>query len=1015
MQLIRLLIVFTVLLFLPYWGAAQDWSHFSFEELDSTFKNLENNSQKAEKINLAKYIFRRASDEGLDSLAIAFKWELADMYSRYGRYQESNKLFEACSDYYRQQDGDTANYHLQALSRIASNYSNSGDYEKAEAMFKQLLLIRSEQRPKYLRKYAIITNNLASLYVKIGNFEEAEPLFIKTKKLFRQIFGNKSLQYAIAVNNLGTLYAQLNQLERATDMLEQTKTTFELIKGKESFYYAETANNLAMTYFELGHKEKGEVLIKEALAIKKRIFGPKHPKYALSLANLGSFYNKVGEWGKAIELLEESLSIRKETLGETHSEYAQNLADLALSNFKKGDYNKAERLYKKALDSYGESVQKKHPYYLLVIYNLANLYRLQGKDNKVLEHINLLLRYNCKNHDFGSQPPLQDLLSLADYEYYSVRYLIGVLEEYYHIQYQKYQSTKDKDALLLAYQAMKVALAVNERQRSRFLDDGDKLFLLKKTSMYVDYILWVGDILQEENIDKKVIGETFGFAELNKSILLAESIKGTKVRKLSNLPAAIAKREEELLRKKKELQKKEIEAQNDSIKITIKDQLVNLEISINDFLDTIKQQFPKYHALKYKNITTSVEEVQAQLADKTLLIEFFVAKNATYVFTIAKTEVELFKIDLSRNRLQQRVDSFRNVLTNYGLLLDSPKESYKQYTQNAYWFFDQLLRKPLEGKDADRMVVITDNVLGHIPFEALLTQEVSANKSYQDLPYLLNKYIINYNYSATLWKENKLAPSFNNNEKILALAATYNQKKGLSKLRTPYTVNLRNKLLPLPSTIEEVKGLSQKFQGEFLNGNAANEAYFKQHAEKFGVIHLAMHGLLNTRVPLLSSLALTENLDSLEDNFLKAYEIAHLNLNADLVVLSACETGYGKFEQGEGVMSLARSFMYAGAPSLVVSLWQVNDHATSRIMDFFYANLALGLPKDEALCKAKKEYILKAKGNALHPAFWSAFVQLGDNRPVQLKEQQNILLWVVGGSIFLLFAIFISIVWYQRK
>lgn len=147
---------------------------------------------------------------------------------------------------------------------------------------------------------------------------------------------------------------------------------------------------------------------------------------------------------------------------------------------------------------------------------------------------------------------------------------------------------------------------------------------------------------------------------------------------------------------------------------------------------------------------------------------------------------------------------------------------------------------------------------------------------------------------------------------------------------------------------------------------------------------------------MLSSLAFTENRDSLEDNFLQAHEIAHLHLNADLVVLSACETGYGKFEQGEGVISLARSFMYAGTPSLVVSLWQVNDQSTSVIMNSFYQNIANGMQKDVALRQAKLEYLKIAKDIAGHPAFWSAFIQLGDTSSVKISQKGAYNLWSIG-------------------
>jgi CHAT domain-containing protein len=202
--------------------------------------------------------------------------------------------------------------------------------------------------------------------------------------------------------------------------------------------------------------------------------------------------------------------------------------------------------------------------------------------------------------------------------------------------------------------------------------------------------------------------------------------------------------------------------------------------------------------------------------------------------------------------------------------------------------------------------------------------------------------------------------------------------------------------MDLPAARAEVNALSKQFIGRFLLGTEATEALFKSEAGEYAIIHLAMHGLMNTQYPILSSLAFSENSDSFEDNFLQAYEISQLKLNAQLVVLSACETGYGKFLQGEGVISLARSFMYAGVPSLVVSLWQVNDISTSTIMRLFYKNLAKGMDKAAALQQAKLEYIGGGTGDAIspisaaaHPAFWAAFVQLGDSRPIKVHQQRS--------------------------
>ena len=332
----------------------------------------------------------------------------------------------------------------------------------------------------------------------------------------------------------------------------------------------------------------------------------------------------------------------------------------------------------------------------------------------------------------------------------------------------------------------------------------------------------------------------------------------------------------------------------------------------------------------------------------------------------------------------------------------------------------------LKGKAINSLIIVADGELGHLPFEAFLVEKAKENQNYSNFHYLLNDFKVSYNYSATLWKENMEQPVQKGNSRMLACAASYSTTKDSAATRTvraPHLRNLRDALNDLPAAKEEVEALAKSFAGDFLYGKDVNEKNFKAKAKDYSIIHLAMHGLLNTQYPILSSLAFTEDGDSLNDNFLQAYEISQMQLNAQLVVLSACETGYGKFQQGEGVMSLARSFMYAGVPSLVVSMWQVNDASTSLIMQGFYQNLAKGMDKAEALRQAKLEYIRKVGGVdgggdgrygrpsvstitatiAAHPAFWAPFIQLGDSRPIAVKTRFiTPLLWWIGGGLAVL-------------
>ncbi len=186
----------------------------------------------------------------------------------------------------------------------------------------------------------------------------------------------------------------------------------------------------------------------------------------------------------------------------------------------------------------------------------------------------------------------------------------------------------------------------------------------------------------------------------------------------------------------------------------------------------------------------------------------------------------------------------------------------------------------------------------------------------------------------------------------------------------------------------------------------ATEANFKANSGDYDVLHLAMHTIIDDENPMYSKLVFTQNSDSLQDGLLNTHEIYNMNFNARMVVLSACNTGDGKLLKGEGVMSLARGFFYAGCPSVIMTLWTVEDKTGSNLMSNFYTFLSQGLKKDNALRQAKLEYLKTADALKSHPYFWSGYVTLGDVDPLYDNGIFNKLIYFTFGSVGLILFLF---------
>jgi len=943
-------------------------------------------------------------------------------YSR-GDYEGAIRYMKQGVEKSKAEFGTRDTIYTQYLNNLGFFYNETGQYLKSEKLFLELVEILKETTGEWDDSYAQVLNNLAFVYQKMGKYDLVEPIYFQVKDIWNNISGDTTVDYAASLNNIAGLYQMMENYEQAEPLYLEALAIKEKVLGNEHFEYARALNNLAGLYELKGQSRLAAPLFLQTAEIRKKIFGDKHPIYAQSLNNLAFSYNKTGKNLEAEKLYLQALSIRRESLGKQHPSYASALNNLATLYIEMKKYRAAELMLSEALIIWEKSFGKGHFNYVRCLNTLAVLYKEVNDLDKAFAYNLSSIAYNAVSFE-ETFPTLFDLkesiteldesfdnfepsrccgetqsigfLKLASLEFNNQLAMSSSCITLSHITKAQYlelvkkeskSSPKAKDKLVQHYNVCKAAMKINETIRNSFSGDKGKLRVLKENGLFVE--LGIGAAFDFG--EPTTFAEAFSFAEQNKSMLLADAVKGNRARNLGDLPDSLVLKEIALQQKKDRLKKQKIEAKSPEAKALVVVAENELNIEINSFLKSLKNKYPQYHALKYESIIATAKDIQNLLDEQSILIEYFIADRITYLFAVTKTKVALHPINITKKYLGIRIKELRNALSDYKYIVKNKNKSYEQYTQTAHWFFKEMLAPALEDTTLENLIIIADGELGHLPFEAFLVEQATQKlSSYRDLHYLINDFNVSYNYSATLWKESNDAHflSHNNNHQMLACASAYpDLDKDSFLFRPAHVFNQRQRLNPLPNAQNEVAELSKYFQGDFLQNDSTNEAFFKENASKYGIIHLAMHGILHKRVPMLSSLAFTENGDSTEDNFLQAYEISRLKLNADLVVLSACETGYGKFEQGEGIISLARSFMYAGTPSLVVSLWQVNDLSTAIIMQHFYQYLADGLSKDVALRQAKLDYLKLANGLMAHPAFWSPFIQLGDSRSIELATK----------------------------
>ncbi len=902
-------------------------------------------------------------------------------------------------------DGKASMSYLSNLESYTNMLYQSGQQDKVVAWYEKELALTKTYK-QYL-EYVYLSFNYAYYYENIGAMTYATRYYKKALEHIKQANASNTrihitvLHYLARVLEVQHRYDQAESLYK--EALQIAKNTLEEID--EDRYVL--VNDFGMLYFFTQRYKKALPYFE---SLKTLIDAKKIPIESNTslLANLADCYAHLGRYEEAEALYLYVENFERTILGESFYAYPTTISRMGDLYAFQGRYDKAKTFHLRAID-----LAKAHflPQDLYLFYNMEQAYLFfeQIKDWKQVQAIALdCFESNCMN-EIPASGVLKNIQALAEKQSFATMpYALKALKVAGNSYWEQYKITKDDTQLLDAYRLQLATRTLLHRLKNSFSTEWDKLELLATSQEISELGILISQELFEKTGDSKYQNSAFEFLENNKYVLLQDALQSKEATSFGNVPLDVIQKEEALDQALLIAKTKKIEAHDSKSKQKAIKNYNQVLSEIDQLKEHLQSQYPTYYQYKYALDNTSIQSVQKQLNSSTFLMEYFIGKEQVYVYTISSTEVHYTLIPMSNEQIKTQVKALRNVLSNYRYILKNKGMAIQTYQELAYWFYQELLAPalaPIKGKE--HLIIIPDGLLGHLPFEAFITSPPSQMKPLNQLDFFVKEYKISYAYSSSLLLNKNTSKQHNSN--LLAMGAIYGDSlsTGSPQNRSLELSKLRNKLPPLDAIRDELEALKPMMEGNYYYGKTANEKTFKEEASKYAILHLAMHGILNEKHPILSSLAFTENGDPEEDNFLQAFEISQMKLNAELVVLSACETGYGKFQQGEGVMSLARSFMYAGVPSMVVSMWQVNDASTALIMSAFYDKLAQGMDKAEALQQAKLFYIKHAQDITAHPAFWAAFIQLGDASPIQFKSQNSNWFWMLGGAgILVLFLLF---------
>jgi CHAT domain-containing protein/tetratricopeptide (TPR) repeat protein len=872
------------------------------------------------------------------------------------------------------------NSHIDvAISKnnIGITYLEKGDIDKAVEYFQSSLDSKMSIPDLNPMDIGASLNNLAITYVNSGNFEKSLNFYQKALNIYKNMTKPLVSQVAVTFNNIGNVYITKGEFDKALEYFQKALDIRQKALNPEHPDIAISLFSLGLANRGLNNYEKAIDLLEKSLKICLKVYGSNGGGVSFCYSELGNCYNGVGDYDKAIEYFQKALEIKNKTLNANSPSIANSLISIGSSYENKKEYEKALENYQKAYTIFIRKDEKVQALNNLALLNIK-LKNFERADSLYALSLSLLNFKNSTNLDFVvSLYELLNTLSLkADFEF---------------LRFTESNNWLYLDKAKKAYQDF---LNVAFYQNKTFTSEGSKFELIKKLNKVYERVIQINLIIANKEHRKDLFNFAFDNNEQGKSVLLKSQFSESNALKNVKIPQDLLKKEYDLRvviasnEKKQQSLLNAGKSETDSTVLAISSKLFDLKQEYDALKQNLEKNYPEYYRLKYDSKTVSVEDVQKKLlSPRQTLLSYFVGDSSIFAFVVkldtfaVYTIKKDFPLEMYVKQLREGLYGYQTAAVKTEKLYEAKADSFAQ----AAFVLHQKLIDPLSNLLTKEVVLVPDGVLGYIPFDILLSEKPKDATKFNTHHYFGKDHIISYNYSATLWQEmqnkkHKIEPTKN----FVGFAPYYNGDTTVLSQIFANDLTMRKGLDSLKYSGEEVFKAQKLMGGESILDKKATKKTFEETASNYRIIHLATHGKANDKSGDYCFLAFTEQKDSIDNELLYVRDIYNLSLNADLVVLSACETGIGELKRGEGIVSLARAFAYSGAKSMVTSLWSVNDKSTMQIMENFYRNLRKGQTKNYALWKAKQDYWEKAKGELAHPFYWSSFIPIGDMKPVKM-------------------------------
>lgn len=833
-----------------------------------------------------------------------------------GRLHKSIEHFEQALEHWTAANDKTG----QALAtlNLAYAYGDSGNIQKTEELFNKALSLYQGEGDK--RGEARVLTAVGTLYSFLGKKQTALDKHLAAMELLRPI-GDRGGQ-AIVFNSIGTAYEELNKLETALDQYKQALNLYEQQGNIE--FASVTKYYIGKAYMLLKDDPTALQFLRESAADSQLVGQRRVTAYALT--TISAIQSKTGNKDEARAQLQQAARLSQK-IGDRRGR-ANALSELATIHYTDHQHMRALAYHKQALELYRTAGDKQGE--TATLYNMAVVEEALGNLENALSHVK-----ECYDtiEILRSQVVSPDLR--ASY-YASVR---KYAELYIDLQMRLGQAKDDKSAPERAFE-------ISEHAHSRSL-----LEVLGEATAQISQGVNPSLLEQKQILEQK----------LNKQALIRmQLIENPDPREL-------------------EIVEREIR---------------ELTTSYRELETQIKQQSPRYASLVQPQ-PLSLKRIQEELSEGTVLLEYILGAERSYLWAITKDSLTAYTLP-PRDEIENLVKSVCLSLIARQTLNESDSFVARAAQADAeYWRQAGPLSEILLGPVADvikdkTILVVADGPLHYLPFQALPVP--GKTNSSEPVPLIVDHEVVSLQSASILATIRQTSRPGSNEEKLVAILAdpvfSANDSRVKKSNSPQQSVQLTGTVsLPrLPATEHEaqsIMAIAPNGMGMMATGFDANRTMaLSGELGQFKIVHLATHGVVDVENPEMSGilLSMVSRDGKGTDGLVQLHDVYNMNLsNTQLVVLSACETALGKEVRGEGLVGLSRGFIYAGASSVVATLWKVDDRATTQLMTQFYKGLfEEGLTTSAALRKAKLSMWQQPRYRA--PFFWAAFELQGEYR-----------------------------------